>query len=146
MNEGCGVKKVEWVKEGILRLSGSPKRAGYGPLRLAVGTWNLRALKGSTNRYSRSWRSRPRRTIRTRPQVCALFTSTYFPDSPRRIWLRCLDPCRIAGHSDIRVSARYVHPSEDAALNAMSRLGGPKIGHRRLRAALQPKPRKRLTR
>ncbi len=47
---------------------------------------------------------------------------------------------RIAGHSDIRVSARYVHPSEDAVLNAMSRLGGHKIGHRRLRAALQPKP------
>jgi len=53
---------------------------------------------------------------------------------------------RIAGHSDIRVSARYVHPSEDAVLNAMSRLGGHKTGHRRLRAALQPKPRKRLTR
>ena len=53
---------------------------------------------------------------------------------------------RIAGHSDIRVSARYVHRSEDAVLNAMSRLGGHKIGHRRLRAALQPKPRKRLTR
>jgi integrase len=36
---------------------------------------------------------------------------------------------RIAGHSDIRMSARYVHPSEDAVLNAMSRLGGHKIGH-----------------
>ncbi len=36
---------------------------------------------------------------------------------------------RIAGHSDIRISARYVHPSEDAVLNAMSRLGGHKIGH-----------------
>lgn len=30
---------------------------------------------------------------------------------------------RIAGHSDIRISARYVHPSEDAVLLAMSRLG-----------------------
>jgi integrase len=36
---------------------------------------------------------------------------------------------RIAGHSDIRISARYVHPSEDAVLTAMSRLGGHKIGH-----------------
>jgi len=53
---------------------------------------------------------------------------------------------RIAGHSDIRMSARYVHPSEDAVLNAMSRLGGHKIGHRRLPAVLQPKPRKQLTR
>jgi integrase len=36
---------------------------------------------------------------------------------------------RIAGHSDIRMSARYVHPSEDAVLLAMSRMGRHKIGH-----------------
>ena len=36
---------------------------------------------------------------------------------------------RIAGHGDIRISARYVHPSEDAVLTAMSRLGGHKTGH-----------------
>jgi integrase len=36
---------------------------------------------------------------------------------------------RIAGHSSIGISARYVHPSEDAVLEAMSRLGGHKIGH-----------------
>jgi integrase len=31
---------------------------------------------------------------------------------------------RIAGHSSIAISARYVHPSEDAVLTAMARLGG----------------------
>jgi len=36
---------------------------------------------------------------------------------------------RIAGHSSIAISARYVHPSEDAVLNAISRLSGHKIGH-----------------
>jgi len=36
---------------------------------------------------------------------------------------------RIAGHSSITISARYVHPSEDAVLAAMSRLGGHKIVH-----------------
>jgi integrase len=36
---------------------------------------------------------------------------------------------RIAGHASITISARYVHPSEDAVLDAMSRLGGHKIGH-----------------
>jgi len=36
---------------------------------------------------------------------------------------------RIAGHSSIGISARYVHPSDDAVLDAMSRLGGHKIGH-----------------
>jgi integrase len=37
---------------------------------------------------------------------------------------------RIAGHSSIAISSRYVHPSEDAVLSAMSRLGGHKSGHR----------------
>jgi len=36
---------------------------------------------------------------------------------------------RIAGHSSIRISSRYVHPSENAVLDAMERLGGHKIGH-----------------
>jgi integrase len=36
---------------------------------------------------------------------------------------------RIAGHSSIAISARYVHPSEDAVLSAMSRLGGHNSGH-----------------
>jgi integrase len=31
---------------------------------------------------------------------------------------------RIAGHSNIKMSTRYVHPSENAVLNAFSRLGG----------------------
>jgi integrase len=36
---------------------------------------------------------------------------------------------RIAGHASINISARYVHPSEDAVLDAIARLGGHKIGH-----------------
>jgi integrase len=40
---------------------------------------------------------------------------------------------RIAGHSSIAISSRYVHPSEDAIQNAMSRLGGHKIGHTQMR-------------
>jgi len=36
---------------------------------------------------------------------------------------------RIAGHSSITISSRYVHPSHDAVLDAMSRLSGHKIGH-----------------
>jgi hypothetical protein len=36
---------------------------------------------------------------------------------------------KIAGHSSITISSRYVHPSEDAVLKAMSRLSGHKIGH-----------------
>lgn len=37
---------------------------------------------------------------------------------------------RVAGHSSIRMSERYVHPSGDAVLNAMARFAaGHKIGH-----------------
>ena len=36
---------------------------------------------------------------------------------------------RVAGHSSVSISSRYVHPSEDAVLNAVERLGGHKIGH-----------------
>lgn len=36
---------------------------------------------------------------------------------------------RIAGHASISISSRYVHPSEDTILDAISRLGGHKIGH-----------------
>jgi integrase len=36
---------------------------------------------------------------------------------------------RIAGHSSVAISARYVHPSEDSVLAAVERLGGHKTGH-----------------
>jgi len=36
---------------------------------------------------------------------------------------------RIAGHSSIAMSYRYVHPSEDRVLDAMAMLGGHKTGH-----------------
>jgi integrase len=36
---------------------------------------------------------------------------------------------RIAGHSNISMSSRYVHPSENAVLDAMARLGGHKSRH-----------------
>jgi len=36
---------------------------------------------------------------------------------------------RIAGHSSIAISSRYVHPSEDTVLAAISRLDGHNSGH-----------------
>jgi integrase len=39
---------------------------------------------------------------------------------------------RIAGHSSIAISNRYVHPSEDRVLEAISRLGGHNSGHSEL--------------
>ena len=45
---------------------------------------------------------------------------------------------RIAGHSSIAISSRYVHPSEDVVLNAMERMSGHKIGHSRNIAGVLP--------
>jgi integrase len=36
---------------------------------------------------------------------------------------------RIAGHSSIAISARYVHPSHDSVLAAVEKLGGHNSGH-----------------
>jgi integrase len=51
---------------------------------------------------------------------------------------------RIAGHSSIAMSTRYVHPSEDAVFTAMERLGGHKIGHTTETANSERSTRKRL--
>jgi integrase len=45
---------------------------------------------------------------------------------------------RIAGHGSIKVSSRYVHPSEDAVQVAMPRLGGHKTGHTILQSVPYP--------
>ena len=52
---------------------------------------------------------------------------------------------RIAGHSQIQISSRYVHPSEHAMFAAMSRLGGHKIGHNQQEAISENQNPRRLT-
>src|SRR6266851_4041643 len=46
---------------------------------------------------------------------------------------------RIAGHSSIAISSRYVHPSEDTVLAAFSRLGGHNSGHSSEIAKMPPR-------
>ncbi len=57
---------------------------------------------------------------------------------------------RIAGHSNIKQSSRYVHPSDDAMLNAMERMGsrksgGHKIGHNAKNANRLTRTQRQLT-
>ena len=51
---------------------------------------------------------------------------------------------RIAGHSSVAMSTRYVHPSDDAVFTAVERLGGHKIGHNRKDDDQQTNVRKQL--
>jgi integrase len=52
---------------------------------------------------------------------------------------------RIAGHSSISMSTRYVHPSQDSVLAAMDRLGGHKIGHSEEKSSDDRKNQKQLS-
>jgi integrase len=52
---------------------------------------------------------------------------------------------RIAGHSSIAISSRYVHPSEDTILAAFSRLGGHSSGHGRSLTSVQANGEKLLS-
>jgi len=52
---------------------------------------------------------------------------------------------RIAGHSSIAISSRYVHPSDDTILAAFSRLGGHSSGHSRSQTSVQANGEKLLS-
>jgi hypothetical protein len=60
-------------------------------------------------------------------KVCPLLDPAHVSYSPWREWLPAWTLARIAGHSSISISQRYVHPAEDAVLNALARLGWAKF-------------------
>ena len=65
---------------------------------------------------------------KTRPFVLYSFRHTFLTRlgaSGCDVWTLA----RIAGHSSIAISSRYVHPSEDAVLSAVEKLAGHKNGH-----------------
>jgi len=68
------------------------------------------------------------RVSRVRPFVLYSLCHTFLT----RLAESGCDACtlaRIAGHSSVAMSARYVHPSEDAVLAALDRLSGHNFGH-----------------
>lgn len=84
------------------------------------------------NKANRDEEGKPLKTPRLRPFVLYAFRHTFLTrlgESGVDAWTLA----RIAGHSSIAISSRYVHPSEDMVMNAMSRLnpgqGGHKNGH-----------------
>jgi integrase len=52
---------------------------------------------------------------------------------------------RIAGHSSVAISARYVHPSEDSVLAAVEKLGGHNSGHSEKTTGDEAAPERQLT-
>jgi len=52
---------------------------------------------------------------------------------------------RIAGHSSVAISARYVHPSEDSVFAAVEKLSGHNSGHSEGKPAEEPESERTLT-
>ena len=104
----------------------SPQKGTFGLRRARVAMWSRRSLKKQ--------HAKALRLSKVRPFVLYSLRHTFLTrlgESGCDAWTLA----RIAGHSSVAISARYVHPSEDAVLTAMSRLGGHNSGHSRRSAA-----------
>ena len=75
------------------------------------------------------------------PSVIPHLSLTRLGESGCDVWTLA----RIAGHSSITISARYVHPSGDAVLTALSRLGGHKTGNPTQSQEIEDAPERLLT-
>jgi integrase len=91
--------------------------------------WPASTCSGHINRSSlRNQHTKALRTSGVRPFVLYSLRHTFLTrlgESGCDAWTLA----RIAGHSSVAISTRYVHPSEDAVLKAVDRLGGHKVGH-----------------
>lgn len=102
------------------RPQGSLRKAGYGLLPTRSGHFE----KSTLNKQHK----KALRPSRVRPFVLYSLRHTFLTrlgESGCDAWTLA----RIAGHSSVAMSARYVHPSEDAVLAALDRLSGHNFGH-----------------
>ena len=77
---------------------------------------------GIKKQHAKALKNQPGPTLR------ALQSPPHFPDSSWRLQLRCLDISENRGTQLNFNSSGYVHPSHDAVLAAVEKLGGRKIG------------------
>jgi len=112
--------RVRVVLENRWKLAGKPSEGWIWPAQTKDGHINHDSLKLQHRKVLKAAKLRPfvvysiRHTFLTR-----------LGESGCDVWTLA----RIAGHSNISISQRYVHPSEDAVLNALSRLTGHNSGH-----------------
>jgi integrase len=96
-----------------------------------VEGWVWPAATRSGHIEASSLKKQHRKTLRlsgVRPFVLYSLRHTFLTrlgESGCDVWTLA----RIAGHSSVSISSRYVHPSEDVVLAAVDKLGGHKIGH-----------------
>jgi len=112
--------RVRIVLENRWRMAGEPGDGWVWPAKTKDGHINHDTLKLQHKKALKLAKLRPFEVYSIRHTFL-----TRLGESGCDVWTLA----RIAGHSNIAISQRYVHPSEDAVLNALSRLGGHKIGH-----------------
>ena len=112
--------RVRQILEARWQRAGRPEEGWAWPAPTQSGHINHDSLKLQHKKALRLAKLRPFEVYAIRHTFL-----TRLGESGCDVWTLA----RIAGHSSIAISARYVHPSGDAVLNAISRLGGHKTGH-----------------
>jgi len=112
--------RVRTVLENRWKLAGEPDEGWVWPAETKVRHINHDSLKLQHKKALKAAKLRPFEVYSIRHTFL-----TRLGESGCDVWTLA----RIAGHSNISISQRYVHPSEDAMLNALSRLSGHNSGH-----------------
>ena len=112
--------RVRMVLENRSKMAGEPGDGWAWPAETKDGHINHDSLKLQHKKALRLSKVRPFEVYCIRHTFL-----TRLGESGCDVWTLA----RIAGHSNIGISQRYVHPSEDAVLKALSRLSGHNSGH-----------------
>jgi integrase len=112
--------RVRMVLENRWKLAGEPGEGWVWPAETKDEHINHDSLKLQHKKTLKAAKLRPFEVYSIRHTFL-----TRLGESGCDVWTLA----RIAGHSNISISQRYVHPSEDAVLNALSRLTGHNSGH-----------------
>jgi len=112
--------RVRVVLENRWKLAGEPSEGWVWPAQTKDEHINHDSLKLQHRKALKAAKLRPFEVYSIRHTFL-----TRLGESGCDVWTLA----RVAGHSNVSISQRYVHPSEDAVLNALSRLTGHNSGH-----------------
>lgn len=112
--------RVRVVLENRWKVAGEPSQGWIWPAATKDGHINHDSLKLKHRKALKAAKLRPFEVYSIRHTFL-----TRLGESGGDVWTLA----RIAGHSNISISQRYVHPSEDSVLNALSRLTGHNSRH-----------------
>jgi integrase len=137
--------RVRSILETRWEIAGRPMEGWIWPAQTRSGHLESSSLKKQHARTFKTLSAESKKSTAkpVRPFVLYSLRHTFLTrlgESGCDVWTLA----RIAGHSSIAMSTRYVHPSEDAVFTAMERLGGHKIGHKAEIANSEGNTRKQL--